>query len=93
VEKSNFHTIFRTIERIDKEAAISFCSVQVAGKLSGLDISRLVDQSIYGNVRVLLVYSPQVLLSLQMTQKIDSVRIPALLRQAHQIKYNTSLTS
>jgi len=86
VEKSNFHTIFRTIERINKETAISFCSVHVSGKLSGLDISRLVDQSIHGNVRILLVFTPQVLLSLQLTQKVDSVRVPASLRRAHQIK-------
>jgi hypothetical protein len=93
VEKSNFHTIFRTIEGINKETSISFCSVQVAGRLSGLDISRLVDQSIHGNVRVLLVYTPQVLLSLQMTQKVDSIRIPTSLRRAHQIKTSQYTTS
>jgi hypothetical protein len=86
VEKSNFHTIFRTIDEINKQTSVAFCAIQVTGKLSGLDISRLVGQSIHGNVRIMLHFSPQVLLSLQVTQQIDSVRIPNSLRQSHQTR-------
>ena len=89
VEKSNFQTVSRAIEVANNHTGVSFCSIHIVGKLSGLELSRIVDQSSSGNVRVMIVATPQVLHSLQSTQQMNRVRVPESFHRIHNLKLET----
>lgn len=77
VESSNYHAILRNLEYLKKSnTGIIFCILIIAGKLSVTDIGRIIDKTYGECLKILIVEYDQLLNSLQITGKLNSVIVP-----------------
>jgi hypothetical protein len=80
VEKSNYNAVLRSLDELNNlNTSIVICAIFVTGKLSGTDISRIIDRSTGihesecsnslkgGSLRLLMISYPQLLYALHMT--------------------------
>jgi hypothetical protein len=86
VEKSNFQPVLRTLDAINNQSGITFVSLHVVGTLSAVDLASLIERTKYGSIRLLLLFYPQLLYSLQLTDTIRSVIVPDSLNSVSHIK-------
>jgi hypothetical protein len=81
IEQSNYQSVLNELDEFNSQSNTILCELHVAGKLSPVDFTRLIERTQRGSVRLVVLYSPQMLYHIQLTGNINQVLIPLSLRK------------
>jgi hypothetical protein len=76
IERSNYSNVAKKLDEINTLSETVFCTLLVTGTLSALDLARLLDRLVGGSIKLLIVYYAQLMYSLHLTGKGNSVLLP-----------------
>ncbi len=76
VEQSNLQAVLRKLDKYNGYSNLVFCTLIISGKLSPLDIARIVEKIQRSAIRLLIVNYSQLVYSLQITGAMAMVEVP-----------------
>lgn len=76
VEQSNLQAVLRKLDKFNGYSNLVFCTLIISGKLSPLDVARIVEKIQRSAIRLLIVNYPQLVYSLQITGAMTMVEVP-----------------